>query len=142
MQGKDYFFFKKKTKHQKTRFLLNPRAGQGRKEDLAVCLQGIRRTLWAERAPASDGLPTGAGSRLMDGGGQGCLQAGCESFGSGFIPSLALPITQKKSSVSFPSGQGDAGWETSGQREVGAATLLLYQGGEDPSFRSQIKVDQ
>lgn len=66
----------------------------GRKGDLAVCLQGIRR-MRAERAPASDGSPTGAGSRVMDGGGQGCLQAGCESFMSVFIQILALCITQK-----------------------------------------------
>lgn len=70
-------------------------AWAGRKGDLAVCLQGIRRMLRAEGDPANDGSPTGAGSRVMNGGGKGCLQAGCESFMSVFIPILALYITQK-----------------------------------------------
>jgi len=73
----------------------------------------------AERAPASDGLPTGPGSRVMDGGGPGCLQAGCESFMSVFIPVLALCITQKRDPVPPPGREIQAGKHLSeGRREL------------------------
>lgn len=77
-------------------------------EGLAVCLQGIRRMLWAERTPASDGLHTGAGPRVMDGCGQGCLEAVCESFTilSCFHPKPALCITQESAPIALPDREG------------------------------------
>lgn len=97
-------------------FLLNL-GTRGGGEGLAVCLQGIRRMLWAERTPASDGLHTGAGPRVMDGCGQGCLQAVCESFTilSCFHPKPALCITQESAPIALPDRETQAGGEGRGQ---------------------------